>query len=66
MYLVCLVTTLMFKCRFTLKHVRDMIITYSVNVVYIIFKTRFRIHKSDFKTEKYTCGTAKHFNSKDR
>ena len=50
-----------------------------VNVVYIIsckncgdqygssaadFKPRFRIRKYDLKTEKDTCGTAKHFNSK--
>ena len=28
------------------------------------FKTRFRIHKSDIKTEKERCRSAKHFNSK--
>ena len=26
------------------------------------FKNRFRIHKSDIKTNKHRCGTAKHFN----
>ena len=26
------------------------------------FKNRFRIHKSDIKTNKDRCGTAKHFN----
>ena len=28
------------------------------------FKTRFRIHKSDIKTKKDRCGTARHFNTK--
>ena len=28
------------------------------------FKTRFRIHKSDIKTEKERCRSARHFNSK--
>ena len=28
------------------------------------FKSRFRIHKSDIKTNKDRCGTAKHFNGK--
>ena len=28
------------------------------------FKTRFRIHKSDIKTKKERCGSARHFNSK--
>ena len=28
------------------------------------FKSRFRIHKSDTKTKKDRCGTAKHFNYK--
>ena len=27
-------------------------------------KSRLRIHKSDIKTRKYRCGTAKHFNNK--
>ena len=27
------------------------------------FKQRFRIHKSDVKTKKDRCGTARHFNS---
>ena len=51
----------------------------SINVVYLItcskcleqyigsavkFKTRFRIHKSDIKTKKERCGSARHFNSK--
>ena len=51
----------------------------SPNVVYIIsstncgdqyvgsttdFKARFRIHKSDIKTKKDKCGTARRFNSK--
>ena len=51
----------------------------SINVVYLTtcskcleqyvdsafnFKTRFRIHKSDIKTKKERCGSAKHFNSK--
>ena len=27
------------------------------------FKQRFRIHKSDIKTKKDSCGTARHFNS---
>ena len=51
----------------------------SNNVVYVIscancgdqyvgsaidFKTRFRIHKSDIKTKKDRCGTARHFNNK--
>ena len=30
----------------------------------IDFKTRFRIHKSDIKTKKDRCGTARHFNNK--
>ena len=30
----------------------------------INFKSRFRIHKSDIKTKKYRCGTARHFNNK--
>ena len=30
----------------------------------IKFKSRFRIHKSDIKTKKERCGTAKHFNKK--
>ena len=30
----------------------------------IDFKARFRIHKSDIKTKKDRCGTARHFNSK--
>ena len=30
----------------------------------IKFKTRFRIHKSDIKTKKEKCGSARHFNSK--
>jgi len=51
----------------------------SPNVVYLIscsncndqyvgsaldFKSRFRIHKSDIKTKKDRCGTARHFNTK--
>ena len=51
----------------------------SCNVIYLItcskcreqyvgsainFKQRFRIHKSDIKTNKYRCGTARHFNNK--
>ena len=51
----------------------------SINVIYLItcskcleqcvglavkFKTRFRIHKSDLKTKKERCGSARHFNSK--
>ena len=51
----------------------------SINVIYLItrckcleqyvgsaikFKTRFRIHKSDIKTKKERCGSARHFNSK--
>ena len=28
------------------------------------FKSRFRIHKSNIKTKKERCGTARHFNSK--
>ena len=50
----------------------------SSNVVYIIsckncgdqyvgsaidFKARFRLHKSDIKTKKDRCGTARHFNN---
>ena len=50
----------------------------SINVIYLItcstcleqyvgtavkFKTRFRILKSDIKTKKERCGSAKHFNS---
>lgn len=30
----------------------------------INFKNRFRLHKSDIKTKKYRCGTARHFNNK--
>ena len=30
----------------------------------IQFKSRFRIHKSDMKTEKDCCGTTRHFNNK--
>ena len=30
----------------------------------IKFKSRFRIHKSDIKTKKDCCGTARHFNNK--
>ena len=30
----------------------------------IKFKSRFRIHKSDIKTKKDRCGTARHFNNK--
>ena len=30
----------------------------------IKFKSRFRIHKSDIKTRKDRCGTARHFNNK--
>ena len=30
----------------------------------IDFKARFRIHKSDIKTQKDRCGTARHFNTK--
>ena len=29
----------------------------------IKFKTRFRIHKSDIKTKKERCGSARHFNN---
>ena len=51
----------------------------SINVIYLItcskcleqyvwsaakFKIRFRIHKSDIKTEKERCGSARHYNSK--
>ena len=51
----------------------------SFNVIYLIicskcleqyvssavkFKTRFRIHKSDIKTRKERCRSARHFNSK--
>ena len=51
----------------------------STNVIYLItcmkcleqyvgsaitFKSRFRIHKSDIKTKKDRCGTARHFNNK--
>ena len=51
----------------------------SSNVIYLIsckncedqyigsaidFKVRFRIHKSDLKTKKDRCGTARHFNTK--
>ena len=51
----------------------------SINVIYLItcskcleqyvgsavkFKTRFRIHKSDIKTKKERCGSARYFNSK--
>ena len=51
----------------------------SINVIYLItcskcleqyvgsavkFKTRFSIRKSDMKTKKERCGSAKHFNSK--
>ena len=28
------------------------------------FKSRFRMHKSDIKTKKDGCGTARHFNNK--
>ena len=50
----------------------------STNVIYLVecnnckcqyvgsatsFKQRFRIHKSDMKTKKDRCGTARHFNS---
>ena len=53
----------------------------SVNVIYIIsckncheqyvgsatnFKNSFKIHKSDIKTNKNRCGTARHFNNKCR
>ena len=30
----------------------------------IKFKSRFRIHKSDIKTKKDRCGTARNFNNK--
>ena len=30
----------------------------------IKFKSRFRIHKSDIKTKKDRCGTARHFSNK--
>ena len=30
------------------------------------FKNRFRVHKSDIKTNKDRCGTAQHFNNKCR
>ena len=30
----------------------------------IKFKSRFRIHKSDIKAKKNSCGTARHFNNK--
>ena len=30
------------------------------------FKNRFRVHKSDIKTNKDRCGTARHFNNKCR
>ena len=30
----------------------------------IKFKSRFRIHKSNIKTKKDCCGTARHFNNK--
>ena len=51
----------------------------SINVIYLItcskcleqyvgsavkFKTRFHIHKSDIKTKKERCGSARHFNRK--
>ena len=51
----------------------------SINVIHLItcskcleqyvgsavkFKTRFRLHKSDIKTKKERCGSARHFNSK--
>ena len=51
----------------------------STNIIYLItcmkcleqyvgsatkFNSRFRIHKSDIKTKKDCCGTARHFNKK--
>ena len=33
-------------------------------LVALDFKSRFRIHKSDIKTKKDRCGTARHFNTK--
>ena len=60
-------------------YVRGALSCKSNNVVYVIscancgnqyvgsaidFKTRFRIHKSDIKTKKDRCGTARHFNNK--
>ena len=60
-------------------HVKGKLNCESINVIYLIscakcleqyvgsatkFKTRFRIHKSDIKTKKDRCGTARHFNNK--
>ena len=59
--------------------IRGQINCEGINVIYVItyskcleqcvgsavkFKTRFHIHKSDFKTKKERCGRARHFNSK--
>ena len=60
-------------------NVRGNLCCNSSNVIYLIsckncedqyigsaidFKARFRIHKSDIKTKKDRCGTARHFNNK--
>ena len=60
-------------------NVRDNLSCNNINVIYLIscknceeqyigsaidFKTRFRIHKSDIKTKKDRCGTARYFNTK--
>ena len=59
-------------------HIRGKFTCNSTNIIYLVecinckhqyvgsatsFKQRFHIHKSDIKTKKDRCGTAKHFNS---
>ena len=59
--------------------IRDQLNCERINVIYLItcskcleqyvgsavkFETRFRIHKSDIKTKKERCGSARHFNRK--
>ena len=68
-----------FKVTGRFYNVRGNLCYNSSNVIYLIsckncedqyigsaidFKARFRIHKSDIKTKKDRCGTARHFNSK--
>ena len=59
MHLACLVKSLMLFIIISCKSCVDLYGSSAAD-----FKPRFRIRKSDLKTEKDTCGTAKHFNRK--
>ena len=55
----CLVIALMFVYIISCKNCGDQYVGSTTD-----FRNRFRIHKSNIKTKKDRCGTARHFNNK--